>query len=88
MSQNITLWGASYSGVPSVTLPKTGGGTASFTDVSDTTATASSVLSGSYFYTSAGSRTQGSVAFATYYVSSSSPSSSQGSNGDIWLKTV
>lgn len=59
MAQNITLWGASYSSVPSVTLPKTGGGTASFTDVTDTTATASDVATGKYFYTSAGVRTQG-----------------------------
>ena len=46
MAQNITLWGASYSDVPSVNLPKTGGGTASFTDVTDTTATASDVATG------------------------------------------
>lgn len=59
MSQNITLWGASYSAVPSVKLPKQGGGTASFTDVTDTTATASDVATGKYFYTSAGVRTQG-----------------------------
>lgn len=59
MSQNITLLGASYSAVPSVLLPKTGGGTASFTDVTDTTAAASDVASGKYFYTSAGVRTAG-----------------------------
>lgn len=59
MAQNITLLGASYSDVPSVTLPKTGGGTASFTDVSDTTATAADVQSGKYFYTAAGVRTEG-----------------------------
>ena len=59
MAQNITLWGASYSGVPSVNLPKTGGGTASFTDVTDTTAAASDVATGKYFYTAAGVRTQG-----------------------------
>ena len=59
MAQNITLMGASYSAVPAVTLPKTGGGTASFTDVSDTTAAAGDVASGKYFYTSAGVRTQG-----------------------------
>lgn len=59
MSQNITLLGASYSAVPAVVLPKTGGGTATFTDVTDTTASASDVASGKYFYTSAGVRTQG-----------------------------
>lgn len=59
MSQNISLWGANYSDVPSVLLPKQGGGTASFTDVTDTTAAASDVASGKYFYTSAGVRTQG-----------------------------
>lgn len=61
MAQNITLLGASYSDVPAVTLPKTGGGTASFTDVTDTTAVASDVLSGKYFYKSDGSITQGSI---------------------------
>ena len=59
MSQNITLMGASYSAVPAVTLPKTGGGTATFTDVTDTTAAASDVASGKYFYTSSGVRTAG-----------------------------
>ena len=59
MAQNITLWGASYSDVPSVNLPKTGGGTASFTDVTDTTAAASDVATGKYFYTASGVRTQG-----------------------------
>ena len=59
MSQNITLLGASYSAVPGVTLPKTGGGSATFYDVSDTTASASDVASGKYFYTAAGVKTQG-----------------------------
>lgn len=59
MAQNITLMGASYSAVPAVTLPKTGGGTAQFTDVTDTTAAASDVASGKYFYTAAGVKTQG-----------------------------
>jgi hypothetical protein len=61
MAQNVTVAGASYSDVPSVALPKTGGGTSSFFDVSDTTATASDVASGKYFYTSAGVRTAGTA---------------------------
>lgn len=61
MAQNITIMGASYSAVPAVTLPKTGGGTASFTDVTDTTAAAADVATGKYFYTAAGVRTQGTA---------------------------
>ena len=61
MAQNVTVAGASFSDVPSVSLPKTGGGTASFTDVSDTTATAADVAAGSYFYTAAGVRTAGTA---------------------------
>ena len=61
MAQNITLLGASYSAVPAVTLPKTGGGTATFTDVTDTTAAAADVASGKYFYDAAGVRTQGTA---------------------------
>ena len=59
MAQNVTVQGASYADVPAVVLPKTGGGTASFTDVSDTTAAAGDVLAGEYFYTAAGVRTLG-----------------------------
>ena len=59
MAQNISLLGATYSAVPAVQLPKQGGGTATFTDVTDTTATASDVSSTAYFYTASGIRTQG-----------------------------
>lgn len=61
MAQNITLWGASFSAVPGVQLPKTGGGVALFSDVTDTTAAASDVAQGKYFYTAAGVRTQGTA---------------------------
>lgn len=59
MAQDINLLGGIYLSVPAVILPKNGGGLASFTDVSDTTATADDVINGKYFYTAAGVRTQG-----------------------------
>ena len=65
MAQSITLLGATYSDVPAVDLPKTGGGTARFMDVTDTTAIASNVVSGVYFYTSGGTRTEGSASLAS-----------------------
>jgi len=59
MAQNITIMGATYTDVPAVELQKTGGGVARFTDVTDTTATAQDVLTGKYFFNSAGVLTQG-----------------------------
>lgn len=52
MAQNITLLGASYSDVPSVQLPKTGGGTATFDDttISSNAAAASDIASGKLAY--------------------------------------
>lgn len=50
MAQNITLLGASYSNVPAVTLPKTGGGTARFDDTSDANAVASDIATGKTAY--------------------------------------
>lgn len=59
MAQNVSLFGTDYASVPSIILPKTGGGSASFVDVTDTTAVAADVVSGKYFYASNGTRTQG-----------------------------
>ena len=50
MSQNITLWGASFSDVPAVDLPVTGGGTARFVDSSDADAVAADITSGKTAY--------------------------------------
>lgn len=88
MAQNITWLGASYAGVPWLTLPRTGGGMAKFTDTSGTTATASTVLAGYKFCSASGTEETGGVTFSTIYTGTSDPSSSQGANGDVYLKTV
>ena len=59
MAQNVTLLGASYPDVPQVVLPKTGGGSAVFTDTSGTTAGAGDVMSGKKFYGSNGTELTG-----------------------------
>ena len=61
MAKNITLMGASYTDVPAVVLPQTGGGTASFTDVTDTTATASDVAEGKRFFAADGTEQTGTA---------------------------
>lgn len=87
MAQSITIWGASYTQVPAVNLPKTGGGTARFTDTSPTTAAVGDVVSGKIFVKSNGEQDTGTLVIQHYYTGSSAPSSSLGSNGDIYLKT-
>ena len=61
MAQNITLLGASYADVPAVELPKTGGGTATFTDTSPTTAVDSDVASGKIYFKSDGTQSTGTA---------------------------
>ena len=60
-SKNIVAKGTTYNGVESVTFPVSGGGDATFYEVSDTTAGASDVASGKYFYTSSGVKTEGTA---------------------------
>lgn len=61
MAQNITLLGANYTAVPGVQLPKTGGGTALFTDVTPTTATAADVAQGKVFFDATGAQKTGTA---------------------------
>ena len=61
MAKNITLLGADYQDVPSILLPQTGGGQASFVDVTGTTAEAGDVLAGKYFFNAQGVMTEGTA---------------------------
>lgn len=61
MPQNISLWGATYSNVPGVNLPKAGGGTALFADPSGVTAQPADVAQGKYFLDSSGTLQQGTA---------------------------
>jgi hypothetical protein len=87
MAQNITILGASYQAVPAVTLPKTGGGTARFDDTTDATADATVINSGATAYVN-GSKVTGSQVIQVYRTGSTTPSSSLGNNGDLYLKVL
>ena len=50
MAQNVTIAGASYPDVPSITVPKTDGGSAVFVDTSDADAAADDIASGKKAY--------------------------------------
>lgn len=70
MAQNVTIQGASYSDVPAVELPKTGGGTALFTDttIASNGASSSNIQNGYSAYVN-GQLITGNVALATATVS-------------------
>lgn len=62
--KNIVIAGATFNSVPSIDISTSGGGSASFVEVSDTTAVASDVAQGKYFYTAAGVKTAGTASGA------------------------
>lgn len=92
MAQNITLLGASYSDVPAVTLPKTGGGTARFDDCTVVTAEAADVRTGETFVASDGTVTSGSMpngtATAPTTISGSQATLTTGTNTITLQKTL
>ena len=57
MAQNVVINGVTYSDVPEVDIPKSGGGTAKFYDASGADASASDVLSGKKFVGASGEDT-------------------------------
>ncbi len=48
--QSVVINGVQYQAVPSVSIPKVGGGSAVFVDSSDATATAAQIISGATAY--------------------------------------
>lgn len=85
MAQNVTVAGASYQNVPSIILPKTGGGTASFLDttIASNAAAASDIASGKLAYvngslvtgTASGGGGSGLTLLKTYAIGTLSTSS-------------
>lgn len=61
MAQNVIINGVTYSNVPEVNIPKSGGGTAKFMDTADANAAATDILSGKTAYVD-GTKITGQIA--------------------------
>lgn len=68
MSKNVTIAGAAYSAVPAIEVPATGGGTATFTDTSPTTATTDDVVAGKIFFDANGEQKTGTSSGGQAYI--------------------
>lgn len=55
-------------------------------DITDTTAEAGDVLSGKQFYANSGVRTTGTLVVPQILYGTTDPTSSQGSDGDLYIK--
>ncbi|MBQ1840481.1 MAG: hypothetical protein II128_04005, partial [Atopobiaceae bacterium] len=55
MAQNVIINGVTYSNVPEVDIPKSGGGTAKFFDTASASAAAADILAGKTAYGASGS---------------------------------
>lgn len=57
-------------------------------DLTADTVTASMLAQGHTAHSASGAPVTGTLTFVTYHTSASAPTSSDGSNGDIWLVTA
>ena len=66
MAQNVIINGVTYSNVPEVNIPKSGGGTAKFYDIADATINSNAqLLSGVSAYGADGTKYSGNVTVPT-----------------------
>ena len=66
MAQNVIINGVTYSNVPEVDIPKSGGGTSKFYDISDTTLNSNSqLLSGTIAHGADGTKYTGNLTVPT-----------------------